>query len=120
MPVHPHKYNTRFQASLRYKLYDLMDKIRDMTNYYAPEPEPVDALNAFIEYYTFLQHFQCWRNDDTPSNSKDDLLQEIAAYKEWYSSDDGDLILHHTNWRDKKESVQLWHVMDTLEQMMKE
>jgi len=115
MHVHAHKYNTRLQAKLRDKLYDLVDKLDEMSDYDAEEPDPVELMNLQIEYYTLLQFFQCWRTDE---NLKNGLRNEISRYKNWYRFENGVPIHQYWSYHDTKEAVQLWYIIDTLERML--
>jgi hypothetical protein len=112
-----HRYNTRFQAALRNKFIDLVDKLDEMEDYDSEEPEPLEMLNTQIEYYTLLQSFQFWRSIDSVKNC---MLSEIAVRKNWYRFENGVPIHQYWNCRDKKEAVQLWYTMDALEKMLKE
>jgi hypothetical protein len=119
MPVHAHKYNTRLQASFRNKVHDLIDAVDEMRDYDSEEPDPIEMLNLLIDYYTFLQFFQCWRNDEIQENYSDILRNEISIYKNWYRFENGVPIHQYWNCRDKKEAVQLWYTMDALEKLLK-
>jgi len=120
MLVHAHKYNTRLQAALRKKVHDLIDTLDEMRDYDAEEPDPFEMMNMLIEYYAFLQYFQCWKNDEIQKNYSDLLRKEISMYKNWYHFENGVPVHGYWSWKNTKESIQLWYTMDALEKILNE